>query len=233
MTTTDTPRAIPLKMPATMHHKTTAKRGMVGAAAVKAGVMNYAKNGDVGEAAMSAAITAWLAKDERDYVLKQKSRLEFKASQNEKIGGYLMLWLDRDSEALRCTCCPKYDAVAIPIRNHSPFSYGEMKTRARKAITPNLWCYWLKLFFLIIFFWVGFAVLCVYVMVHLRSDVGDMALVPAEEIMMRRRALSHEEGVDEYGRFSFVYLLAVLMILMLPASRTVCSIVRCEASWLS
>jgi len=125
-----------------MHHKTTNKRGMVGGAAMAAvagGLMDNRRS--MGSVAVDGMMEAMAAADERDYMQQQKSQLMFQASMNNNIGGYLMMWQDRDANAWRCTCCPKYDAVAVPVKNHSPFTYEEFKAYARSQIDGNFCCY--------------------------------------------------------------------------------------------
>jgi len=153
-------RAIPMGMPATMHHKTTNKRGVVGGAAAGAVAAGLLHRQSLGNIAMGALIEGAEAQRERNYMLQHKSNLLNKASQDRHIGGYLMLWQDRDANAWRWTCSPKYDAVAVPVRNHSPFTYEELIAHARRQIDGNLTCYYYKVVICVVMLCVLSSVAC-------------------------------------------------------------------------
>jgi len=138
--------AIALKgMPATMHHKCAPDRSPQQGAAVMAGVaVALSGRASMGAAALTGIATEIQTRREREYMLKVRSQLQNKASQNDNIGGFIMLWQDQNANACRCMCVDKYDAVALPIRNHSPFTYPEMKLRARRQMDSHFCCYNVK-----------------------------------------------------------------------------------------
>jgi len=136
-------------VPATMHHKTTAKRGVRHAAAIRGFLQG---GGNVFQRASRAAQEEMHAQLEYAYMKDQKHQLFHKAAADPSIGGYVMLWEDRDAEASRfCKCTPKYDVVAVPIRCHSPFTYDDLLIHARKDLDDNLCNYILKVLVCILF----------------------------------------------------------------------------------
>merc|ERR1711964_549266 len=46
---------------------------------------------------------------------------------------------------------PKYDVMALPIRNHSPFTYEDLKLHARGELDANLCCYTWKMVVCLLF----------------------------------------------------------------------------------
>merc|ERR1712000_497913 len=161
-------------MPATMHHKTTNKRGVAGGAAAGAVARGVLARKSVTDIAMNALIQGAMAKWETDYMQEHKSKLTYKASENDSIGGYLMLWQDRDANAFRCFTCacfnPKYDAVAVPVRNHSPFTYEELKAQARRQIDKNVCSYYWRLLISVILLCVALPVAVITVMTTFNVD---------------------------------------------------------------
>jgi len=137
-------------VPATMHHKTTRKRGVRHAAAAKGFLLG---GGNLGDRAMRAAQEEIHAQMEYAYMKDRRHELFTQAAQDPSIGGYVILWEDRDAEATRFTCKPKYDVVALPIRCHSPFTYEDLVMHARKELDDNLCSYTMKMLFCILFFW--------------------------------------------------------------------------------
>lgn len=162
----------PMQMPATLHHKTTAARGIKGGAALMAGAGHYAASGKGCQGLIAGMITQCYAKREQDYKGEHKSHLLLSASQDTSVGGYLIMWMDRDANATRCTCYPKYDTVAVPVRNHSPFTYEDMLAHARKEFDGVLWCYqWKTLAMLMAPFLIIAGIALLYYFTQLRSGL--------------------------------------------------------------
>jgi len=183
--------AIPMGMPATMHHT------------VAADVIQRQSLSDI-------AAT---------YMQQHKSELLQKASENDSIGGYLMLrtvktvsWECKDLlcvqfDILRgCVVmpcdprCTRYDAVAVPVRNHSPFTYIELEVHARMDINENLSGYfWKSLIYIIVLFGgllyvsgVLASRLTVLASIQFLNDgVVDEALIRFNETRIQRRLVEN------------------------------------------